>query len=152
MKKTRINPISKKQRRRKLKWNDLVAYLIKNRAYGRCEVCGELPDWRGLSGHHIIPKSKGGKDTPENCLITCGRCHAVDKHHLREADVAKDILQTSIEQKFILKRDGWGGVRRNRVGQCQFCDFVDITGVCTLGVLPKAKCDWFRKGGEIDGS
>jgi len=146
MKRTKINPIGKKQRKKKVKWNAMVAFLIKHRAHYLCEVCNKPPDFRGLQGHHIKARSQGGKDIPENCLITCGRCHAVDGHHEREADVAKDILQTDIEQRFLLKREGWGGVRRNRIGQCRTCEFEDITGVCTLGVLPKRKCAWYRKG------
>lgn len=53
-----------------------MAYLIEFRAKGRCEECGQLPDWRGLQGHHIVKRSQGGEDTAENCLINCGRCHS----------------------------------------------------------------------------
>jgi predicted HNH restriction endonuclease len=28
-----------------------------------------------LHGHHIIPKSAGGKDDPENGIILCDKCH-----------------------------------------------------------------------------
>ena len=141
--KARINPISKEQRKRKIKWNNLVEFLIKNRAYGYCEVCHKLPDLRGLQGHHIKKKSQGGKDTPENCLITCGRCHAEEGHHERESDPANDARQTDLEQRFLLKRDGWDGVRRNKK-QCYTCEFEDIVKTCKLGVLPKAKCTWYR--------
>jgi len=44
-----------------------------------CETCHGLGDWRGLSRSHIIPKSRGGKDTTENVLIECYPCH--EKRH-----------------------------------------------------------------------
>lgn len=68
----------------------------------------------------------------------------MDGHHIREANVAKDILQTDLEQRFLLKRDGWDKVRRNQL-QCKICQFKDIVKTCTLGVLPKMKCAWYRK-------
>jgi len=48
-----------------------------------CETCGGAGDWRGLSRSHIIPKSRGGKDTPENVLIECYPCHS-KKHGVKE--------------------------------------------------------------------
>src|SRR5262249_2170649 len=30
-----------------------------------------------LHGHHIVPRSKGGPDTPENVITLCDLCHAV---------------------------------------------------------------------------
>jgi len=75
LKRTKLNPISKKTQARKQKWNELVKRLIEERAHGRCEECHELPDFRGLHGHHIIYRSQGGEDTEENCIVLCGRCH-----------------------------------------------------------------------------
>gem|GEM_PF-3450487 len=37
-----------------------------------CQVCKR----KGAGQiHHIIPKSKGGKDTEENLITLCGPCH-----------------------------------------------------------------------------
>ena len=64
-------------------WNELVSHLTRYRAKGLCEIRGTAecqerdykPDWRGLSGHHIIPRSRGRIDTADNCIIGCGDCH-----------------------------------------------------------------------------
>ena len=64
-------------------YNRLVVDLIVNRAKGLCEKCHQLPDWRGLSGHHKILRSQGGEDTPENLIILCGFCHSAE-HGIRE--------------------------------------------------------------------
>lgn len=145
MKQTRINPISKKQRKCKKTWAEIEAECIEE-AHHRCKVCGQPPrDFRGLKGHHIIKKSQGGKDTKENCLITCGACHSITGHDLRESDPAKDARQSSEDQQGLIRRGGWGGIRRNRAEQCPTCRFVDIVGTCTLSVLPKRKCDFYRE-------
>jgi hypothetical protein len=42
------------------------------RADGRCELCGA--EWR-LSVHHIVKRSDGGLDMPENLIVLCQTCH-----------------------------------------------------------------------------
>ena len=51
---------------------------------GRCEECGNPPDFRGLSPHEKVFRSQGGKLTLKNSLMVCGNCHA-RYHNLREA-------------------------------------------------------------------
>lgn len=52
-----------------------------------CETCGGAGDWRRLSRSHIIPKSRGGKDTMENLLVECYPCHErYEKHPERRGD------------------------------------------------------------------
>ena len=54
----------------------LVRFLAEHRAFGKCEICGQLPNWLGLGGAHIERRDRYGKnDTVENILICCGRCH-----------------------------------------------------------------------------
>ncbi|MEO0100592.1 MAG: HNH endonuclease [candidate division WOR-3 bacterium] len=37
-----------------------------------CQLCGK----KGAGQiHHLIPKSKGGKDTENNLVLLCGPCH-----------------------------------------------------------------------------
>ena len=62
------------------RWLRLVYYLVYNRSHGVCEVCGKRPDWRGLSGHHIIFRSHGRIDTAGNTLTSCGVCHDHTKY------------------------------------------------------------------------
>ena len=84
MKRTRINPISNKQQR-------LVAYRAMMKpiifeAQGRkCKKCGcKTPDFRGWQLSHVIPLSKGGKDTVENLEVLCSKCHAIYRHNIKE--------------------------------------------------------------------
>lgn len=42
------------------------------RDHFRCQECGY---YKHLEVHHIVPKSKGGGDNPENLVTLCTRCH-----------------------------------------------------------------------------
>jgi len=53
--------------------------LIDKRAGYRCEGCGEIVP---LQHHHREFRSHGRKDTLENILAECFRCHA--RYHSRE--------------------------------------------------------------------
>ena len=78
MKRSYIKPISAKQKER-------IRQLaqIKPPIDGRCQECENMPDWRGLSKDHIIPRSQGGTDDPENIKWKCGKCHS-KKHGIKE--------------------------------------------------------------------
>ena len=70
-----------KQRRKE---RAFTAELV-NRTGGRCQRCGQLPDWRGLSKHEKVKRSQGGDPLdPNNCEILCGRCHSKE-HGIKEA-------------------------------------------------------------------
>ena len=44
--------------------------------YGkRCEVCGKKFKAKGLTGHHVRPRSHGGEISEDNILIACYQCH-----------------------------------------------------------------------------
>lgn len=40
-----------------------------------CQYCGKQPGTEDLSIDHVIPKSKGGKSTWDNCVIACTDCN-----------------------------------------------------------------------------
>ena len=54
---------------------------MKREAYERqngvCVKCGQCFDFGQMEGDHIIPWSKGGKTTAENCQMLCRRCNGV---------------------------------------------------------------------------
>lgn len=75
MKRTRINPISDKQKER----NRQLAQ-IKPPINGRCQWCGNLPDWRGLSKHHMQFRSDCGGDDISNLVWLCAICHIDEEH------------------------------------------------------------------------
>jgi len=82
MKKTRLNPVSKKQKIELQKRRQLKAQLIKESG-GRCQKCGKLPDWRGLALHHEKFLSRGGGTRLDNVILVCYSCHS-KKHNIKE--------------------------------------------------------------------
>lgn len=81
MKRTRINPVSDKQKVEIKKRQHLKAEFITE--YGEhCMTCKDkYKDWRGISLSHIIPLSRGGKTTRANTLLECYPCHSKFEKH-----------------------------------------------------------------------
>lgn len=50
-----------------------VRQAVLLRAGGRCEVCGLPVDYPEM--HHTLPRSRGGRDHPDDLLATHSRCH-----------------------------------------------------------------------------
>ena len=57
---------------------------------GKCELCHEQPDFRGLRPHEQLFRSKGGVLSLDNSIMLCGRCHSL-KHGIHEADCHRGI-------------------------------------------------------------
>lgn len=43
----------------------------------RCQYCGQRPGAEGLTIDHVMPRSRGGPTTWENCVAACGACNRV---------------------------------------------------------------------------
>jgi len=72
-----LNKISAKTAGANRKWLGIVLKIAEQVGY-KCEICGKYIGFVGefgLSGHHIIHRSKGRIDTEENCLVGCCECH-----------------------------------------------------------------------------
>jgi hypothetical protein len=41
-----------------------------------CQYCGKIIDRKDATMDHVLPVSKGGKSTWENCTTACGPCNA----------------------------------------------------------------------------
>ena len=96
MKKSRINPVSKK-RKVQLKDELIIRSQLCERAGGEfhshggesvclgglCELCKNPPDWRGLHPHEQTFRSQGGKLSMENSKMVCGKC-SNKEHHINE--------------------------------------------------------------------
>jgi ATP adenylyltransferase len=52
-----------------------IRYEILKRAAFRCELCGVSADERALDVDHILPRSAGGTDDPENLQALCCLCN-----------------------------------------------------------------------------
>jgi len=48
--------------------------LLLRDAY-RCQYCGEEPGVRELNVDHVMPRSRGGRDTWDNLVISCRECN-----------------------------------------------------------------------------
>ena len=72
MKRTRINPVSPKQKIELALRAKLKQELIEEFGY-RCMTCGKVPYLLDLS--HIVRLGRGGKTTKENCILECRACH-----------------------------------------------------------------------------
>jgi len=81
MRKTSIKLISDKQTIEITKRQLLKTYLLVK--YGDvCQTCNNKNrDWRGLSLSHIIPLSRGGETSENNCLLECYPCHEKYEKH-----------------------------------------------------------------------
>lgn len=82
----KINPVSDKRQAQIEHEAELMPALIA-RARGRCEHCHGLPDWRGLSRHHLRHKGMGGSShvyTLAELELWCGPCHDAE-HGVRDA-------------------------------------------------------------------
>jgi 5-methylcytosine-specific restriction endonuclease McrA len=81
MKRTPINKISKKKAAEKRIEAELRAKLLEEHG-NVCMECGRNSQWPGLSLHHIVFKSRGGKSEIGNVQNLCQSCHS-KKHGLR---------------------------------------------------------------------
>ena len=56
-----------------------LRYEVLKRARFRCELCGVSADMRALEVDHIVPRSRGGTDDPDNLQALCYRCNAMKR-------------------------------------------------------------------------
>ena len=75
MNRTPIKRYSVKYRKELKKRQELKSELIEE--FGEhCMTCNDRNrDWRGISLSHIIPLSRGGETSRDNCLLECLPCH-----------------------------------------------------------------------------
>ena len=81
----------------------------------QCQYCGKHPSKQELSIDHVIPRSRGGKDTWENLVIACQKCNVrkgdrtpeeADMHLLRRPAAPRWLPRFGM----VLEReqlDGW---------------------------------------------
>ncbi len=74
MKRSRINPISKKKAAEKRREVDIRKQLW-DRCEGCCEKCGRAAYWPGLAPHEKVFRSHGGEMSLDNSEMLCIQCH-----------------------------------------------------------------------------
>ena len=76
-----------------------VRFQTLKRAQFRCELCGVSADERALDVDHILPKSRGGSDEPENLQALCWLCNtnkgAGDATDFRGISASYDLRDAS---------------------------------------------------------
>ena len=60
----------------------------------RCALCDST---HGLQIHHVIPRSHGGSDKPQNLICLCWKCHAA-AHGTIHPDFPEWVTQEWINQ------------------------------------------------------
>jgi len=79
MRRTRLKPISEKQRAKNAHWKEVTDRKAEDLGY-ICQWCGLVgsrvldDDWAHLDGHHVI-KRRYNVNTPENCYVCHRLCH-----------------------------------------------------------------------------
>ncbi len=66
--------ISRPHERNKTSIPPAIRRLVLARARSKCQRPG-CDQTRFLEIHHIIPRSRGGTNDPDNCICLCGSCH-----------------------------------------------------------------------------
>jgi 5-methylcytosine-specific restriction endonuclease McrA len=49
-----------------------------------CQYCGSQPGTRELTIDHILPRSRGGKSTWDNCVVACFQCNCLKADRMPE--------------------------------------------------------------------
>jgi 5-methylcytosine-specific restriction protein A len=71
-----------------------AALLVRARSLGACEAAfSAYCTSRGTQAHHVVRRSQGGQDTPQNLLWVCTPCHTAI-HAQPEAARAAKLLRT----------------------------------------------------------
>ena len=58
-----------------------IQHAVRQRANGRCEYC-HSPEWvcaARFTLDHLLPRSRGGTDEPDNLALACRRCN--ERHY-----------------------------------------------------------------------
>lgn len=65
----------------KLRWAvfERAKWQCENKNWDDLQRCATKITWLYFDLHHIIHRSRGGSDTPENTMALCVECH--DNHH-----------------------------------------------------------------------
>lgn len=63
-----------------------------------CQYCGEKPRTKDLNIDHVIPRSKGGRNTWENLVCSCVKCNSKKADHTLQESGMK-LLKKPVEPK-----------------------------------------------------
>lgn len=82
-----------------------LRYEILRRDNFACRYCGAAAPDVKLNADHVIPKSLGGSDKPENLVASCADCNAGKTSSMPNAMVVADVDQETFRRAAELKQD-----------------------------------------------
>lgn len=81
-----------------------IAEYTKQRANGRCQLCGEIAPFKDKNGkpylesHHVIWLADGGEDSIKNTVALCPNCHR-KMHIVADEKDIETLLETAMTHK-----------------------------------------------------
>ena len=67
----------------------LAAY---EKQHHKCPYCGETFEFDQMHADHIVPWSRGGKTTPDNCQMLCEKCNlSKGAHTVQQGSVSSTL-------------------------------------------------------------
>jgi 5-methylcytosine-specific restriction endonuclease McrA len=87
--------MSEKQRLRFDHWRVIERTAIRA-VGGKCQCGSEVCTGRATRGHHLFPRGRGGKETIENCLPVCRKCHRYIHVNVAWAEANGFILKSGV--------------------------------------------------------
>ena len=124
--------------------------LVSERAGWRCEYCHAPQRSTGQTFHldHVVPRSRGGKRTPDNLALACPHCNLTR----REQELAIDPRTGRIVVLFNPRRDVWDTHFRWNVNRSRLIGKT-ATGRATIHALKlnaadqvEARAWWYLMG------
>lgn len=64
-----------------------------------CQYCGARPGTSELSIDHVVPRSRGGRSTWENCVLACVRCNG-KKANRRPSEAEMHLLRRPVAPRW----------------------------------------------------
>lgn len=83
-------------------WRELCVAVYKRDRW-RCRHCKSMSD--GLTAHHIIFRSQGGKDELTNLICLCWNCHRAVHDRNLEIEI-HGMTENDVRVVFI-RKNGW---------------------------------------------
>ena len=97
-------PMAKYRGRQVTRFNRDVLYI---RDEGKCQYCKKVMTKQQVTVDHVLPRSRGGVTTWENCVVCCSECNT-KKGSMTPHEAGMNLLKTpakpSISQYQIVKR------------------------------------------------
>lgn len=84
-----------------------IQQQVRQRANYLCEYCHACESWQYVpfTFDHLIPKAKGGEDTPENLALACAHCN----RRKSDKQSAVDPLTSEVVPLFNPRLHQWAG-------------------------------------------